>query len=619
MRRTDRTTKSTKFTKAIFLCLLCLFVANSKLFGQTTSPNDLDLLSRGRPAFPLIWNTFRPADVPRVDPNNGPILTSYVKQGKLALSLAEFLHLVLENNLALQAARYNYLIAQVDLLRARSGQAARGVPGVQVPGAFFGGAIGAGLGNITNVSNNGTGGTSISANARQVFVGPRGVMEPTLSVNMSWDRVVNPLNSTRVAGVSTVAIPSAVLQTRFQQELPFGASYALDFNFQRQTTTQRNIRYSPAFTSHLGAQFYQPLLNGFGRPFTHRFVSLAENDLQSAYLSVAVARDNVLAEARTAYWDYVAFRDTQKVAERALALNETIYQSIQQRVEIGVQAKTDLLTAAAQVAARRRDKIIAQTNVQLQEVRLKSLMTKVIGPEIAGVPFEPADTLEGTMETPVPELQEALKTAMRKPNVRQAEYSLKNHEIAEVFTRSNLRPTLSVLGEINNNTLAPGMGGMLGQMWRYTYPEFGVGFQLSFTVKNRTAQADNLRARLELEQAKVVLDQAKANSVLNIRTTVTNLTPSRAQVEAAQQATAASQETAAAEQERWNIGVSTLDKVYQTQVDLVTAQLAEIRARVNYAKTLMAAESAAGTFLDLYGIDAQDSARGNLWKDPPSK
>jgi outer membrane protein len=601
------------------LCLLCLFVANFALFAQTTAPNDLDLLSRGRPAFPLIWNTFRPAHVPSVDPNNGPMLTSFIKQGKLALSSSEFLRLVLENNLALQAARYNYLIAEVDLQRARSGQAARGVPGVPVPGALFGGALGAGLGNILNVSNNGTGGTSISGGATQVQIGARGTQDPTLSFNISWDRVVSPLNSARVAGTSTVVTPSAVLQTRFQQQLPFGLGYSVDFNVQRQTTTQRNLLYNPAYTSFFGVQVYQPLLNGFGRTFTRRFVSLAENDLQSALISVAVARDGNLSAAVGAYWDFVAFRDRQRVAERALALNETIYRSTQQRIEIGVQPATDLLTAGTQVAASRRDLIIAQTNVQLQEVRLKSFITRVIGPEIAAIPLEPTDTLAGTMETPMPTLDEAIKTAMRKPPVRLAELSVRSHEIAEAFTRSNLRPTLSVVGLYTDNALTPGLGGMLRQTFGYKYPEYAIGFALSFSVKNRAAQADNLRARLELEQTKTQLDQAKANSVLNIQTAISNLTESRSAVEAAQRAAIANQETADGEQERWTGGVSTLDKVYQTQLDLVRAQLAEIQSRADYAKTLMAAESAAGTFLPLHGIAADEGISGNLWKDPALK
>ena len=587
--------------------------------AQTAPVLDLNFLANGKPWSPFLWSSFRQTPIPPVDGSNGPKVTSYIQQGKLALSLSEFLHLVAENSLSLSAARYNYLIAQVDLQRARSGQAARGVPGFPVPGAFFAGAIGAGLGNITNVANQGTGGTSISGGARQVFIGPRGTSDPTLSVNVSFDHVISPLNSTRVAGISTVAIPSAVLQTRFQQELPWGLGYSLDFNMQHQTTTQKNILYNPAFTSYFGLQVYQPLLNGSGRAFTHRFVNLAENDLRYAFDSVEVAMTDALTAAALAYWDFVGFKDRQRVAERALELDQRMYDAVKARIEVGVQPRTELAAAALQVAASRRDLILAQTNVQLQEVRLKSLMTKLINPEIVGIRFEPTDTLEGLMQVTLPPLDEALKAAGRKPPVRQARYSLENHKIAETFTRSALRPTMSIVGEFSNHSLAPGLGGMFGQTLQSKYPEFAIGVAMSFSVKNRAAQADNLRARMELKQAEAVLEQATENMTLNIRTSMTNVTPARSAVEAAQQAVAASQQTADAEQERWATGVSTLDKVYQTQKDLVRSQIAEIQSRVNYAHILTAAESAAGTSLIMNGIVVADVVRGNLWKDPAVK
>src|SRR5215467_12381687 len=184
---------------------LCFFWAGVPVFaGQPQSSTmDLELLSRGRPMLPLVWNAFRPAPLPPVDATNGPKISGRVQGGKLELSLSEFLQLVVENNLGLEAARYNYLIAQVDLLRARSGQAARGIPSSPLPAAMFAGAIGAGVGNISNVGNQGTGGTTITAQARQVFGGPRGIADPTLSINTSWDHVAAPLNSVRVSGIST--------------------------------------------------------------------------------------------------------------------------------------------------------------------------------------------------------------------------------------------------------------------------------------------------------------------------------------------------------------------------------------------------------------------------------
>src|SRR2546422_5715504 len=610
-----------------FLGFVCFFVAgfSAPLVAQPASnapaagPPDLELLSRGKPVFPAMWNAYRPIPLPPVDSSNGPKVSRYVQQRRLSLSLSEFLQLVVENNLAVQAARYNYLIAQVDLLRARSGQAARGVPSAPLPGALFAGAIGAGVGNISNVSNGGTGRTAIFASTRQGVGGPRGIFDPTLSINMSWDRVVDPLNSTRVAGTYNVAIQSSVLQTRLQQELPFGTSYAISFNVQRQTTTQAYIRYNPAYTSFFSLDVYHPLLNGTGRAFTQRFVAGAANDRRIVHEAFHGELCNALTTAANTYLDFVALREKQRVAERALALAETINKTTQERIELGKLAASDLITAESQVATTRRDLIVAQTNTQLQEVRVKSLITKMIGPDIAAVPVEPTDALERMIERPIPPLDEVLRQAMHKPSIRRAELAVENERIAETFTRSALRPTLSVYGQANTYTLAPGTTDVFRQMFRYAYPEYGLGFSLTFSIKNRAAQADNLRARLERQRGEVILEQTKANVGIDVRTAVANLTQSRSQVEAAHRAVAASQETADAEQDRWTLGISTLDNLYQKQVDLMRAQATEIQLRVNYAKAVIARDSAVGILLENHGIDYEDALRGSLWKGPTVK
>jgi outer membrane protein TolC len=596
--------------KCIVLGLVCLSFA-----GIASAQIDINLLNQGRPAFPRVWQAYRPAPLPPVDATNGPQLTNYIHQKKLSLSLGQFLQLVVENNLAVEAARYNYLISQIDLLRTHSGQAARGVPGVPIPAGLFAGAIGAGVGNIVNVTNQGTGGTAISGNAKSVNVNQRGIFDPTISINMSWDRVVNPLNTTKVAGVSTVATPSTVLQTRWQQQLPFGTGYSLSFNMQRQSTTQRNILYNPSWATFFSVTVYHPLMNGAGRAFTKRFVDLAENDRRIAYEAFHVDLTAALSAAANAYWDYAAAREREKVAQQSLSLAERIYDTTKQRIEIGTLASTELITAEAQVAANRRDLIIAQTNTQLQEVELKGFIAKVAGPDVAALPIDPLDALAGNLEAPLPPLDEALKAAMRRAPVRLGELGLENQRIAETFTRSNLRPTLSAFAEVNSFSLSPGLSSTLKQMWQYTYPEFTVGFTLNFSVKNRAAQADDVRARLDQQQAKVALEQTKANIGIQVRTALTSSAQTKAQVAAAQRAVAATQKTAEAEQVKWDTGFSTLENVYQTQIDLTRAQAAEIQSRVDYAKSVIAQEVALGNFLEAHNIVYDTALQGRLWRD----
>src|SRR5580704_680359 len=113
--------------------------------AQAPPPIDLPSLGQGAPAFPVIWAPYRPSRLPPVDLSNGSLLAQRLGEDRLQLSLQDFLQLVVENDLDLQSARYDVAIAEVDLLRAHSGQAARGTPTAPLPAALFAGAIGAGV------------------------------------------------------------------------------------------------------------------------------------------------------------------------------------------------------------------------------------------------------------------------------------------------------------------------------------------------------------------------------------------------------------------------------------------------------------------------------------------
>ena len=53
------------------------------------------------------------------------------------------------------------------------------------------------------------------------------------------------------------------------------------------------------------------------------------------------------------------------------------------------------------------------------------------------------------------------------------------------------------------------------------------------------------------------------------------------------------------------------------QRDLAEAESADVQARVNYAKSLVAYQVAVGSLLEHNGIDADEALRGNLWTEHP--
>ena len=111
----------------IVLCVQWL-APETRLFGQ--APQDPQGFQSDYTAGPSWFPSFyRPYQQQRIGPmilENSRRLADLIRDGNLELSLADALALALENNLDIAVARYIAPMAQADILRARSGQAARG-------------------------------------------------------------------------------------------------------------------------------------------------------------------------------------------------------------------------------------------------------------------------------------------------------------------------------------------------------------------------------------------------------------------------------------------------------------------------------------------------------------
>ena len=304
-----RWSKMNAWSTAARLLLVCLAVQ-----GPVTAPAagpDVPDYSKNPPSFPHLLKLYAPQAVPDPDLKNSPGLAQAVRDGTLRLSLAQLLATVVENNLDLAAARYNLSMSETDTLRSRSGQAPRGTDGAPIPSGLFAGAIGAGIGGGGGGrgGGGGGGGGGITGSARQVNVGPRGSFDPSLSMNFSVDTETSPLNSIRVSGVAAPTSHTTNFQLFYAQAFATGTSFSLSWNAERESSTQRNLRFNPSFTSRLNFSVNQQLLNGFGLAVTRRFQNVAENNRRVAREVFRQQAIVALTNAQNLYWDLVASRD----------------------------------------------------------------------------------------------------------------------------------------------------------------------------------------------------------------------------------------------------------------------------------------------------------------------
>ncbi len=608
----------------IALCIQWL-APEARLFGQ--APQDPQGFQRDYTAGPSWFPSFyRPYQQQRIAPmilENSRRLTDLIRDGNLELSLADALALAIENNLDIAVARYVVPVAQTDILRARSGQAARGVQGASIPGGLQVGALGAGISEASGGGGLGSAG-GITGGGGAVQIGQVGSFDPAVSFNFSWDRVSSPLNTTVVSGIPNVTTYATAFSGSYTQLFPTGTSYFLSMSGLRQSSTQQNLLFNPAVITRLAVGFNQPLLSGFGRLPNERFLMVARNNRRVSEEVFRLQVVNTVVELENMYWDMAAHQENVRVAEQSLAVAQRLFEDNKIQVEIGTLAPLDVVAAEAEVAARERDLIIARTDLQQQEARLKNLLSKKADPGLDAARIVMTNQMPEPRDADIPELQNALTNALaNRPDLRQAEGNLQNQTISTQFTKNGLLPRASVFGLYSGSGLrgnaegvAAGAPGSLGQTFRGEFPEYAGGFSLTVPIKNRAAQADSLRSQLERSQLEVSLQRSRNQVSLEVQQAIIGLIQGKAQVEAAHQAVRLGRQTLEAEQKKLQAGVTTSYQVILRERDLIAAELAEVNAVAGYSKALVEMDRSMGTTLDRNGIRLSDALSGEVSRMP---
>lgn len=608
--------------------LLCLGFLGTQIALAQSAPAKPPDYSVGPAGFPRIFRPYRPLVIPPADLSNSKTLSEMITEGKIQLSVSQLIVAVVENNLNLAVDRYNNYFAAADLLRAKGGQAARGVgaAGAAVPDSLFSAAIGAGVGNLAGLGGIGVTG-SISGAQRSLNLTPRGAFDPALIFNFSWDRTTSPLNTLVVAGSPVVIPATAFYQVGWQQAFTSGTSFSVQFSNQRQSSTQKFLLFNPDVISRVSVNVVQQVTNGFGFGVNRRFQTVARNNREIVREWFRQQANSILAQAQNNYWDLVAAQEQLRSAEEALKVAQQLSEENTRKVEIGAMSPLDVTTAESEVAARDRDRIVAQTNLQTQELNLKSVFSKEITDALGAAEIVATDPFPEPRDADIPSLQEALRQAMRnRPELPQAEGNLKDDEVAVQFTRNFLKPAFNIFGQfasagLSGNQIVSasggpptviygGLGRELTQLIHFKYPEYAAGFALTIPIKNRSAQADSVRAQLNERQATAALQRTEDQIGREMRNAITGLLQGKAQVAAAEKTLQYNQEVVNAQQQKLQLGAATPYDVVLAQRDLFSAELASVQAKTTYAKALVELDRSEGVTLDKTHMDLDQVIEG---------
>jgi len=618
--------------------------------------------SKPRSQFPNVIAPYKAGYVPPPNLNNTDRIQYLMRDGKIMLSMNDAVALTLENNLDLVLARYNLNIADTDILRADAGANILGVNTGIVQNT-----PGGGVGGLSGNVGSGAGGTSVAAGG--VGTGTNGLVSSTLGIGSpitSFDPVVSgTLQMDRSFAESTsifTQVPNGVGNTNtgtadfsYLQGFHWGTNLSVGFNNVHATTNNAASTYTPALSSGFQFRLTQNLLQGFGFVANTRFIRIAKNNREISDVAFRLQIITTVDQIENLYWDLVFAFENVRVQQEALAFAERTLADNKKQVQFGTLPPIQVVSAQSTVSTDQQNLILAQTNLELQELLMKNALSRNMeDPALAGADVIPTSTMRLPEQEPVVPTQDLINDALsHRAELAESRIDLSSRELNNKAVRNAMLPTLALFayyggsgigGDVNPALLPPqctsststlskcftpaqaappfqnggpvGYGSTLNQLVNGSASDKGIGLTLNIPLRNRQAQADQVRAELEYRQAQVRLQQIGNQVRIEVRNAQFALQQNRASVQAAQAAVDFARQTLDAEQQKLAAGVSNPTAVLQDQSSLTTAESNLVSAKASYEKARVELDRATGLLLDHSGIVMADAERGEVTHMP---
>ncbi|HEX8911825.1 MAG TPA: TolC family protein, partial [Humisphaera sp.] len=345
-------------------------------------------------------------------------------------------------------------------------------------------------------------------NAARV-VEQRAAFDPALIMNFSAQRNDTGLSTNPKIGVNTLTGFTDKTYTHLgeigvQQTLETGTKWSATWG----ETWNRieagglsNSANSKFWQNQIRLQIQQPLLRDFGREVNTARIEIARGDQRISVLDFRNKLEEQLTGVEQAYWQLLQAVRTVEIQEALLIDTLETYRVLYFRW-VGKLDASEIPVSQAQssVEQRRADLIEAKRIVRDLSDELKRRMGDPSFPVNSPLVILPSDEplrdpvafdLDAMIDAAVANRAELGQQILRIEQARVAEYVAVNNKLPQLNFTGDLR--FIGLGEDASESIKHG-GDLNSPTWNF-------GFEFSYPIGNRAAQAIFLRARLQRQQA----------------------------------------------------------------------------------------------------------------------
>jgi outer membrane protein TolC len=443
------------------------------------------------------------------------------------------------------------------------------------------------------------------------------IFDPLLTGEFAKDFLKDP------RGTPQTPFSTPVLVTRnrdynlsIAKLLRSGAQFEMSFLNNRFVSNLPNQVLAPQYRPRLEFSLAQPLLRDFGLGLTTIFIRIAENREGISLFDYQARLMQLIQRITEAYWGVVFARENLEVQKKGVELAQALLTEAEAKARSGVVPPVNIIEAQAE-KARREEFVITAVN-DLDIARKTLSLTIHLNPQETFLPrpIEPADN--PSVQPLQVDRTRSLETAITtRPEVYASRLAIENQTLQVRYAKNQLLPRLDlragtgmtgIAGDLRPGTVNPfpgDYGRALDRLGSADFYDYSVGVILQVPLGNAQAQSDFARTRIELDQARARHRDLVSQITLEIERALGDVETSLKRLQTTRVARALAEENLRAQRQRFEVGLVTQTDVIDFQSRVLDAQVAELRAIIDYNNALARLKLAEGTLLAHYNIQVE--------------
>jgi len=389
------------------------------------------------------------------------------------------------------------------------------------------------------------------------------------------------------------------------QTLPWGGNYSVGWDSSRATTTNIFTNFSPVLRSSLALSYSQPLLRGFRIDAARQQLEVSRKSREVVDLTLRQSIALTARAVRHAYWDLVFAIASLQVQQQSLELARNSLKDTRARVEIGTTAPIDIVEAEAEVAQREEAAVVAEALIATAEDALRALVYDPVAADFWTFRIEPS-TPPG-FAAPAVDLDAALRTALaNRSDLQRTQKDLETADINLRYFRNQTLPDVTASldygltglggrqfirgagfpGPVIGNT-DRGFADVIGDLFGNEFRSWTASLTIGYPIGPTPQEAGLARARLQYSRSQTALRSQQLQVAVEVRQAARQVLTDQRRVETTRVSRQLAERRLEAEQRKLAAGTTTSFFVFQAQRDLAQARNNELRATLDYTRSVV--------------------------------